>query len=762
MRLIFTLFLSMLALSPRTIAQSEGAPGLRIACIGDSITEGTANADWRRNAWPLLLHRLLDAEAPGRYAVRGFARSGATCCAEGQRPLRREEVFSRSRRYRPDLLIVLLGTNDATRENWPGSAEAFERQYEDLLDQYRTDGIGPSRTLILGLPPLFAPYPRIEEQRATRRAIADALPRIAARRKATYLDLGGVFTGRAALLPDGLHPNTQGNVLLAERVAAWVLGRKPRRPLDLNLRPPEGPGLSLVEDGTIVAEALRPPPGWTRGAPLEGHGVGHRLHAPAAPDEGPFHLHARLRLLDQRHSAAALHLGPDVFGFEGARGTVFHNGPRFGGLRLLHPSPTLWERDAWFDLDVIREGDEVAFHINGFEVDRVILPGPIESVAFDPMRARMQVETWWIAGEVREREVLSARPSLPLIDLDREPGIHVVVDREDGQYLGHVSTCLLEDGRTILAVYPKGHGRGAIVYRRSTDGGKTWSPRLPTPKNWASSREVPTIHRVIDPRTGQKALILWSGLYPARLARSEDDGRTWTPLRPVGAWGGIVVMGFVERLRDGSYLAMFHDDGRFLREGGRRQDPVRFRVLATRSRDGGRTWSEPEVVLEDTRLQPCEPGCVRSPDGRKLAVLLRENSRRRNSLIIFSEDEGRTWSAPRELPADLTGDRHTARYAPDGRLLISFRDMARESPTKGDWLAWVGEWENLERGTPGQYRVRIKDNLNSWDSTYPGVEVLADGTFVLTTYGHWEKGAEPYILSARFRLEDLDRRLRKR
>lgn len=345
---------------------------------------------------------------------------------------------------------------------------------------------------------------------------------------------------------------------------------------------------------------------------------------------------------------------------------------------------------------------------------------------------------------------------VPIVDLDADEDRHVVVDRERGQYLGHVSTELLEDGETILAVYPKGHGRGQIVFKRSTDGGLTWSERLPTPENWATSREVPTIHRVVDPKTGKRRLILWSGLYPARLAVSEDDGESWSQLESVGDWGGIVVMGFVERLRDGSYLAMFHDDGRFFSGENQRVDPPVFTLYQTFSRDGGLTWSSPEVVWSGADVHLCEPGCVRSPDGETLAVLLRENSRTRNSYILFSEDEGRSWSAPRELPASLTGDRHTLEFAPDGRLFISFRDTTLESPTQGDWVGWVGTWEDLLHGRQGQYRVRFKDNKHRWDTTYPGVEVLPDATFVVTTYGHWDEGEQPYILSTRFTLEELD------
>jgi hypothetical protein len=202
---------------------------------------------------------------------------------------------------------------------------------------------------------------------------------------------------------------------------------------------------------------------------------------------------------------------------------------------------------------------------------------------------------------------------------------------------------------------------------------------------------------------------------------------------------------------------MFHDDGRFFTKEPRREEPVVFTLYKTVSEDGGLTWSFPEAVYRANEVHLCEPGIVRSPDGRTLAALLRENSRTGNSFVMFSKDEGGTWSEPRELPGALTGDRHTGQYAPDGRLLVSFRDMTHESPTKGDWVAWVGTFDDIVAGREGQYRVRLMDNTKDADCAYPGVEVLPDGTFVLTTYGHWTAGEEPYIMSVRLRLDELDR-----
>ena len=127
-----------------------------------------------------------------------------------------------------------------------------------------------------------------------------------------------------------------------------------------------------------------------------------------------------------------------------------------------------------------------------------------------------------------------------------------------------------------------------------------------------------------------------------------------------------------------------------------------------------------------------------------------------NSFVIFSDDDGRTWTAPRELPGSLTGDRHVGKYGPDGRLFVSFRDTTRISQTKGDWVGWVGIYDDIVAGREGQYRVRLMDNTKGADCAYPGVEVLPGGTFVVTTYGHWTEGEPAYVVSVRFKLSELD------
>ena len=104
--------------------------------------------------------------------------------------------------------------------------------------------------------------------------------------------------------------------------------------------------------------------------------------------------------------------------------------------------------------------------------------------------------------------------------------------------------------------------------------------------------------------------------------------------------------------------------------------------------------------------------------------------------MCFSRDEGKTWTKPEYTCWGLTGDRHEGVYLPDGRLFIAFRDQAIGSSTKGQYVAWVGSYDDLRAGRPGDFRVHILEQCgdHAWDTGYSGVELLPDGTILCTTY----------------------------
>jgi len=350
---------------------------------------------------------------------------------------------------------------------------------------------------------------------------------------------------------------------------------------------------------------------------------------------------------------------------------------------------------------------------------------------------------------------------VPVTDLSGETQRHVIVDREDGQYLGHPTTVLMGDGRTIFAVYPKGHAAGALVLKRSDDGGLHWSERLPVPENFATSMNPPAISRLTGP-DGKERLVILTGSaenkkedLPVRLTHSEDKGRTWTPLTPVGEgrdFNAIVSASSMLKLKDGRYMALHHSDYLPGEEGKRNMKL--YKIL---SADGGLTWTRRIFVAGHESAEFCEPGAIRSPDGKQIAVMIRDNSRKFNSFLIYSNDEGETWSQPRELPGVLTGDKHTVRYAPDGRLVVVFRDMDRQSPTRGHFVAWLGRYEELIAGKPAGHRAKLLHSYGGADCGYAGLELLPDGTFVATTYIKYKPGEKEKqsIVSVRFRVGDL-------
>lgn len=355
------------------------------------------------------------------------------------------------------------------------------------------------------------------------------------------------------------------------------------------------------------------------------------------------------------------------------------------------------------------------------------------------------------------------KPDLPLVDISDQKERHTIIAAGTEQvYQGHPTTTLMPDGKTILCVWCINHGGAAGPMARSDDGGITWTRLDDTlPPGFKTHQNCPSIYRMTD-SAGKERLWVFSAAKGNRKGpgmpsiMSENAGKTWKEMPPLG-FPCVMTFSSIVRLKDGRYLGLYH-------KGPDGADKAPLEVLQTITADGGFTWSEPHVVASVAGKNPCEPFVFRSPDGTELCCLMRENTHKERSLVMFSRDEGQTWSTPVNTNWGLTGDRHAGVFTKDGRMVVAFRDQAINSPTKGHFVAWVGTYDDIKSGKPGQYRVKLLHNYAEriGDCGYPGVELLPDGTIVATTYVKYAPGKEKHsVVSLRFNLAATDALVKK-
>jgi hypothetical protein len=397
--------------------------------------------------------------------------------------------------------------------------------------------------------------------------------------------------------------------------------------------------------------------------------------------------------------------------------------------------------------------DKVAAH-------HFIYGGEFDKIGFCSYEGTLHIHDFSVRGRTVPLGWNRTNPiaiSIPTIDLSEESHRQVVVDKQPGQYLGHPDTVLLADSKTMFCTYPLGHGGPGALLKKSTDGGFTWSERLPVPDNWKTATNCPCIHQITGPDGAQRLIVL-EGNGDMRQSISLDHGNTWTPFEPNGLHC-IVVPNRVIPISGQRYLAVYVDHGT--------RAPGDHVIVQSVTADGGLTWEKQRLIAQHADALPDEPGVIRSPDGGQIAAVTREQSRAYNSLVMTSDDEGQTWSECREAAASVTGDRHNLCYAPDGRLVIVFRDTALASPTKSNFVAWVGTYDDLVNGRTGEYRVLLLRHHNNFppdqygDCGYAGLEVLPDGTLVATTYIVHKPGEAHSVISVRFTLKELDEQVAK-
>ena len=185
----------------------------KVACVGDSITWGFTILNPGKHGYPAVLQHLLGDE----FEVRNFGYNDAAARFDAETPYVAKKVYKDSLAWEPDIVILMLGTNDTKPWNW--NPEVFRRDYARIVDSYlalpshpRVVLVAPIRIFRVIRVPIIALNPDVLEE-----GVRPAIHEIAEQKGLQLIDLYGLFDS-ARYCRDGIHPQRHGARMLAETV----------------------------------------------------------------------------------------------------------------------------------------------------------------------------------------------------------------------------------------------------------------------------------------------------------------------------------------------------------------------------------------------------------------------------------------------------------------------------------------------------------------------------------------------------------------
>lgn len=175
---------------------------------------------------------------------------------------------------------------------------------------------------------------------------------------------------------------------------------------------------------------------------------------------------------------------------------------------------------------------------------------------------------------------------------------------------------------------------------RSTDGGKTWSPRIPTVVN--------SPHGPIQLKDGRQLYVgkqLWTGEKKVGVAESTDDGLTWQWLAEIPTRPGDDATKSYHELH-----AVEASDGTLIAQIRNHNATNAGETLQTESKDGGKTWTVPHPI----GVWGLPSHLLRLRDGR---LLMTYGHRRKpfGNQARLSTDNGQTWGEAMIISGDGIG-----------------------------------------------------------------------------------------------------------
>jgi lysophospholipase L1-like esterase len=198
------------ALLPMACADND-ADKVRIACVGDSITYGATLRDRQDECYPAQLGRMLGP----KYRVRNFGVSGTTLLSKGDGPYIETDAYKSVKEFTPNIIIIMLGTNDTKPWNWRHEAD-FVSDYKAMIQELSALESKPKIWLCTPVPANPGDF-GIEEARI-RTGVVPKVKEIAKSTGLPMIDLYQALGGKPNLFSDKVHLNAAGAALVARIV----------------------------------------------------------------------------------------------------------------------------------------------------------------------------------------------------------------------------------------------------------------------------------------------------------------------------------------------------------------------------------------------------------------------------------------------------------------------------------------------------------------------------------------------------------------
>lgn len=192
---------------------------LRVACIGNSITDGMGIDMSEVYGYPAVLQRLLGKN----YNVKNFGVSARTLMNKGDLPYMKEQAWADAQAFLPNIVVIKLGTNDSKDYNWIHGAD-YGADLQKMVDTLRAL---PSKPQIYVCSPIPAARIWSISDSVIVYGEIPAIKRVVKKNKLAYIDLHTEFKPTEGLMQrDGIHPTDKGAAQLAKIIAAHIHTQK--------------------------------------------------------------------------------------------------------------------------------------------------------------------------------------------------------------------------------------------------------------------------------------------------------------------------------------------------------------------------------------------------------------------------------------------------------------------------------------------------------------------------------------------------------